>query len=63
LHLCLYLNVARMGDRSGVYKGLVGRPGRKRSLERLRHRLKDNIKMDLQGVGLRRHGSKLSSAG
>jgi len=51
LHLCLYLNVARIGDRNGVYRGLVGRPERKRSLERPRHRLKDNIEMELQGVG------------
>ena len=51
LHLCLYLNVARIGDRNGLCKRLVGRPGRKRSLERPEHRLKDNIKMKLQGVG------------
>jgi hypothetical protein len=47
-----------MGDRSGLYKGLVGRPERKRTLERPRHRLKDNVKMDLRGVGLREHGLK-----
>ena len=48
-----YLNVAVTGDRNGVSKGLVGRPERKRSLERPRHKLKDIIKMDLQGVGWR----------
>ena len=47
LRLCSCLGVAGIGDGNVVYKGLVGRPERKRSLERPRHRLKVNIKMDL----------------
>jgi hypothetical protein len=34
----------------GVYRVLVGRPGRKRLLGRPRRRWEDNIKMDLQEV-------------
>ena len=44
-------HVARMGERRGVYRVLVGNPGGKRPLGRPRHRWKDNIKMDLQEVG------------
>jgi hypothetical protein len=40
-----------MGERRGVYRVLVGKPERKRSLGRPRHRWEDNIKMDLQEVG------------
>jgi hypothetical protein len=35
----------------GVYRILVGKPGRKTPLGRPRHRWEDNIKMDLQDVG------------
>jgi hypothetical protein len=35
----------------GMHKVLVGKPERKRSLGRTRHRWEDNIKMDLQEVG------------
>jgi hypothetical protein len=34
-----------------VYRGLVGKPEGKRPLWRTRHRLEDNIKIDLQQVG------------
>jgi hypothetical protein len=44
-------HVARMEDRRGVYRVLVGKPEGKRPLGRLRHRWEDNIKMDLQDVG------------
>jgi len=44
-------HVARMGDRRGVYRVLVGKPKRKRTLGRYRLRWEDNIKMDLQEVG------------
>jgi hypothetical protein len=44
-------HVARMGDRRGVYRVLVGKPEGKRPLGRLRRRWEDNIKMDLQEVG------------
>jgi hypothetical protein len=40
-----------MGERRGVYRVLVGKPEGKRPLERLRRRLEDNIRMDLQEVG------------
>jgi hypothetical protein len=44
-------HVARMGERRGAYRVLVGRPEGKRPLGRPRRRLEDNIKMDLQEVG------------
>jgi len=44
-------HVARMGDGTGVYRVLVGKPEGKRPLGRPRRRWKDNIKMDLQEVG------------
>ena len=43
--------VASMGDRTGAYRVLVGKPEGKRSLRRQRRRWEDNIKMDLQEVG------------
>jgi len=43
-------HVARMGDRRGVYRVLVGKPKGKRPLGRPRSRREDNIKMDLQEV-------------
>ena len=45
------VHVARMGDRGGVFRVLVGKPERKRPFGRPRLRWKDNIKMDLQEVG------------
>ena len=44
-------HVARMGERSGVRRVLVGRPESKRPLGRPRRRWNNNIKMDLQEVG------------
>ena len=44
-------HVARMGERRGVYRVLMGRPEGKRQLGRPRHRWEDNIKMDLQVMG------------
>ena len=44
-------HVARMGERRGVYKILVGKPDGKRPLGRPRSRWQNNIKMDLQVVG------------
>jgi hypothetical protein len=46
-------HVARVGERSAVYRVWVGKPERKRPFGRPRHRWEDNIKMDLQGVGWR----------
>ena len=43
-------NVARMGERRGVYRMLVGKPEGKKPLGRPRHRWEDTIKMDLQSV-------------
>jgi len=40
-----------MGERSHVYRFVVGKPERKKPLERRRRRWEDNIKMDLQEVG------------
>jgi len=42
-------HVARMGDRRGVFRALVGKPEGKRPLGRPRHR-RDDIKMDIQEV-------------
>ena len=44
-------HVARMGEKRGVYRVLVGKPEGKRPLGRPRRSWKDNIKMDLQEVG------------
>jgi hypothetical protein len=40
-------HVVLMGKRTDVYRVLVGKPERKRSLGRPRRRGEDNIKMDL----------------
>jgi hypothetical protein len=39
------------GERRGIYRVLVGKPGGKRPLGRPRLGWEDNIKMDLQEVG------------
>jgi hypothetical protein len=44
-------HVARMGQRRGAYKVLVGKPEGKRPLGRPRRRWEDKIKMDPQEVG------------
>ena len=49
-------HVARMGERRGVYRVLVGKPEGKRPLRRLRPKWEDNIKMDLQKVGCGDYG-------
>jgi len=43
-------HVARMGEKRGIYRVLVGKPEGKRPLGRPRRRWEDNIKMDLQEV-------------
>ena len=43
-------HVARMGERRGLYRVLVGKPEGKRPLGRPRHRWEDNIQIDLQEV-------------
>jgi hypothetical protein len=44
-------HVARMGEKRGAYRLLVGRPEGRRPLGRCRRRWEDNIKMDLQELG------------
>jgi hypothetical protein len=44
-------HLARMEERRGVYRVLVGKPERKRPTGRPKLRWEDNIKMDLQEVG------------
>ena len=44
--------VASMGEGRGVHRVLVGKPGGKRLLGRPRRRWEDNIKIDLQEVGV-----------
>jgi hypothetical protein len=43
-------HVGRMGEGSGVYRVLVGRPEGKRPLVRRRRSWEDNIKMDLREI-------------
>ena len=45
------MQVARVRERRGVYRVLVGKPEGKKPLGRPRHRWEDNIKMDIQEVG------------
>ena len=49
--MCWAGHVARMGERRGVYRVLVGKPGGKRPLGRPRLKWEDNINIDLQEVG------------
>jgi hypothetical protein len=44
-------HVARMGERRGAYRALVGKPEGRRPLGRPRRRWEDNIRMDLREVG------------
>ena len=44
-------HVARMGERRGVYRVLVGKPEGKKLLGRPRRRWEDNIKMDIWEMG------------
>jgi hypothetical protein len=44
-------HVARITERRGVYRVLVGKPDKKSPLGRPRRRWEDNIKMYLQEVG------------
>jgi hypothetical protein len=44
-------HVARMGEKRGAYRILVGRPEGRRPLGRPRRRREGNIKMDFQEVG------------
>jgi hypothetical protein len=43
--------VARMGERRGAYRALVGKPEGRQPLGRSRRRWEDNIKIDLREVG------------
>ena len=45
-------HVARMGEERGVYMVLLGKPEGRRPLRRPRRRWVDNIRMDLQDVGI-----------
>jgi hypothetical protein len=42
---------ARMGERTGVHRALVGKPEGKRPLGRPRRRWENNVKVDLQELG------------
>ena len=43
--------MARMGERRGAYRVLLGLHEERRPLERPRRRWEDNIKLDLQELG------------
>jgi hypothetical protein len=45
------VHVARIGEKSGIYMVLVGKPDRKRPLGKFRRRWKDNIKVDIYELG------------
>ena len=45
-------HVARIGEERGVYRVLMGKPEGRRPLGRPRRRWVDNIRMDLQEVGM-----------
>jgi hypothetical protein len=45
------VHVARLGERRGAYRVLVGKPEGKRPFERPMHRQEVDIKIDLQEVG------------
>jgi hypothetical protein len=44
-------HVARMGEKRGVYRVLMGKPKGKKPLGRPRRRWENNIRMDLQELG------------
>jgi hypothetical protein len=44
-------HVARMGEKTGAYRILVGRPEGRRPLGRPRRRWEDNMKLDIREVG------------
>jgi hypothetical protein len=46
-------HVARMGERRGAYKTLVGRPERRRPLGKPWHRWENNINIDIREAGRR----------
>ena len=46
-------NVARMEEGWSAFKILTGKPTGKRPLERPRRRWEDNIRMDLEEIGIR----------
>ena len=50
------MHVARMDERTGVYRFFVGKPEGKRPHGRPRRRWEDNITMDLQEIGCGRDG-------
>jgi hypothetical protein len=56
-------HVARMGERRGAYRTLVGKPEGTRPLGRSRRRWEDNIKIDLREVGWGGHGLDESGSG
>ena len=56
-------HIARMGEKRGMYRVLVGKPDGRRLLGRPRRRWENNMKIDLQevgcgGYGLDRAGSR-----
>jgi len=55
--------VACVGERRGVHRVVVGKPGGKRPLGRPRRRWEDNIKMDLQEVGCGGYGLERAGSG
>ena len=56
------MHVARMGERRGAYRVLVGKPEGGRRFERPRGKWEDNIKLDLGEVGWD-HGLGRSGSG
>lgn len=44
-------HVTGMGEKTNVYRVSVEKPGRKRQVGKLGHRLEGNIKMDFKAMG------------
>jgi len=55
--------VARIRERRGVYRVLVGKPEGKRSLGRPSRKWEDNIKIGLQEVGMWGYGLDRAGSG
>ena len=51
--LRMAVHVARMGESSSAFKMLTGKPTGKRPLGRPRRRWEDNIRMDLEEIGIK----------
>jgi hypothetical protein len=59
MNITVCRRIVPIGDRRDLYRGLVGKPEGKRPLGKPWRRWDDNIKMDLQDVGVWKRSSWL----